>query len=207
MTPAIEESPWATRADKEKERATKRDAVLRTAVRFFNEKGFHSTSLDDVASALNVTKPTIYHYFSNKDEILFECINMGFEAIREAASKAARQGGSGMVRLQALMLEYALIKTRPFGICVTRTTDDQLRPDSRKKFRAGKREINTIIETVLAEGMADGSIRKADPRIVAFTLAGSLNWIARWYDPEGDLDAQEVANGVVDTLVNGLRPQ
>ena len=67
-------SPWKKPADRQKEREIKRDAVLRAAAQAFNENGFHKTSLDDVAERLNVTKPTIYYYVKNKDQILFECV-------------------------------------------------------------------------------------------------------------------------------------
>ena len=142
---AMTQSPWPSASDRQAERETKREAVLATAVRWFNAKGFHATNLDDVARALRVTKPTIYHYFSNKDEILFECVRLGLEAIREAAEQSQKTGGNGRNRLESLMMEYALVMTREFGICVTRTSDDQLGPESRAKFRALKREIDQIL--------------------------------------------------------------
>ncbi|MEW5421043.1 TetR/AcrR family transcriptional regulator [Amorphus sp. 3PC139-8] len=181
--------------------------MLATAVQFFNQKGFHATSLDDVATALNVTKPTIYHYFSNKDEILFECVGRGLSALREAADAAAARGGSGMDRLRALMREYALVMTQDFGICVTRTADAELAEESRLKFRALKREIDETIRGVVEDGMRDGSIAQGDARLMTFTLSGSLNWVARWYDPKGPMSASEIADGAVSMLVNGLAPR
>ena len=62
----------------------KRDAVIRAAARAFNEQGFHNTSLDDIAAALEVTKPTIYYYVTNKEQLLFECFVAGLEPIRAA---------------------------------------------------------------------------------------------------------------------------
>lgn len=200
-------SPWGTRQERKREREAKREAVLTTAVRFFNLKGFHATSLDDVALALNVTKPTIYHYFGSKDEILFECVRLGLEGIKQAAEAAAARGGSGRDRLRALMREYALIMTRDFGICVTRTSDDQLSPESRARFRATKREIDAVLRGVIADGMADGSLAPGDIRAAAFTIAGALNWIARWYDPQGAESAETVADATADILLGGLLPR
>lgn len=200
-------SPWGSRADRAAEREAKRMAVLRTAAQFFNSKGFAATSLDDVAGALQVTKPTIYHYFSNKDEILFECVRLGLEAIREAAEQSQKTGGNGRNRLESLMMEYALVMTREFGICVTRTSDDQLGPESRAKFRALKREIDQILRGVIEDGMRDGSLAPGDARVVGFTISGALNWIARWYRPEGGMSAEGVARGTVATLMAGLEPR
>lgn len=200
-------SPWASRGDRAAERAAKRMAVLRTAAAFFNDKGFAATSLDDVAGALQVTKPTIYHYFSSKDEILFECVRLGLEAIRDAATAAQARGGTGRDRLQALMLAYAKVMMQDFGICVSRTADEQLGPESRARFRALKRDIDRIIRDVIAAGMADGSLAQVDARVAGFTIAGALNAIARWYRPDGGMDAETVAQRTVATLIAGLAPR
>ncbi|MBZ6078488.1 TetR/AcrR family transcriptional regulator [Microvirga puerhi] len=199
-------SPWSTPEERAREREQKREAVLGTAVRFFNTKGFHATSLDDVALALNVTKPTIYHYFASKDEVLFECVRRGLESIRESATTAAAHGGTGRERLRTMLLDYAIVMTKDFGICVSRTQDTQLSPDSRTRFRALKREIDIIIRHVIEEGIADGSIKAGDPRLATFTVTGALNWIAHWYDPEGRMSAQDVAEGTVAMLLTGLSP-
>lgn len=179
--------------------------MLRTAARLFNTNGFHATKIDDVAALLNVTKPTIYHYFANKDEILFECVRVGLQSVELAVAGA--QGRSGAERLRAMLVGYALAMTEDFGICVTRTGDAELSPESRSRFRALKREIDLMVRAVVEEGMADGSLRRGDARLVTFTLSGALNWIARWYNPAAGMSAQDVAEGVVNTLMVGVIAQ
>lgn len=207
MNANVQRSPWLKASDREKERLEKRDALLSAAVRSFNERGFHATSLDDVAASLNVTKPTIYYYFANKDEILFECVRLGLEGIRQIAESVENSGGSGMDRLKALMRGYAVIMTKDFGMCVTRTADHELSAESRSRFRALKREIDMTVRQVVEGGMADGSIVSGDSRLMTFTLSGALNWIARWYEPTGSLTAEQIADATVETLVQGLAPR
>jgi AcrR family transcriptional regulator len=207
MSSNLQRSPWLKASEREKERVGKRDAVLGAAVRSFNEKGFHATSLDDVAASLNVTKPTIYYYFANKDEILFECVRLGLAGIKEIAEAVEAAGGSGMDRLRALMRGYAVIMTKDFGMCVIRTADQELSAESRAKFRSLKHEIDITVRQVVKDGMADGSITKGDPLLMTFTLAGALNWIARWYEPGDQLSAEAVADAVVENLVHGLAPR
>ncbi|WP_216665431.1 TetR/AcrR family transcriptional regulator [Pseudoruegeria sp. HB172150] len=197
-------SPWPTAEDRDRVRLRKKEAVLSAAVRLFNSKGFNATSLDDVAEALQVTKPTIYHYFANKDEILFECVRRGLCSINDAAARVAAQGGSGADRLRALMTDYAKVMTQDFGMCVTRTADSELSAESRSQFRALKRQIDLTVRRVVEEGVKDGSLHTADARLATFTMTGALNWIGRWYDPEGEMSAEAVAAGIVSTLMNGL---
>ena len=189
------------------ERLEKREALLSAAVRSFNERGFHATSLDEVAASLNVTKPTFYYYFASKDEILFECVRRGLESIRQITDSIESTGDSGMVRLKALMRGYAVVMTNDFGMCVTRTADHELSSESRAKFRALKREIDQTIRQVVEDGMADGSIASGDSRLMTFTLSGALNWMARWYEPTGLLTAEQIADATVEILIKGLEPR
>ena len=200
-------SPWQPAAARDGERRRKREAVLLTAVRSFNEHGFHATSLDHVAETLNITKPTIYHYFASKDEILFECTRRGLERIREIAASGRRPGETGRARLEAMMRDYAVIMTEDFGKCVTRVADHELTPESRRKQRAIKREIDATVRATVEEGIADGSIVARDVRLLTFTVTGALNWIAKWYEPGGRYTPDEVAAECVAMLVDGLAPR
>lgn len=208
MTPRPrQKSPWPGKEQRERERASKREAVLQAAVELFNANGVHATSIDDIARSLNVTKPTVYHYFPTKDEILFECVQRGVDSIRAAGVEVENRGGSGMERLTAHMRNYAVVMTSPFGMCVTRTADHELSQPSRARFRELKRETDTMIRQVVEDGMRDGSIAPGDPRIVTFTLAGALNWIARWYEPTGPMTPDQIADSATETLVRGLAPR
>ena len=205
LDPEIPSSPFRSSQERQKERSLKRHAVLQAAVRMFNERGFHATSLDEVAASLGVTKPVIYHYLGNKDQVLFECVRLGLTQIREAAVAARGQEGTGLDRLKAFLRRYAEINMDDFGRCVIRTGDETLSPESRREFRALKGEIDREMREVIAEGVADGSIHAPDVRLTAFTLAGALNWPARWFNPEGRDDRREVAAAMVEILCEGLR--
>lgn len=73
----------------------------------FNERGFHATSLDDVAASLGVTKPVIYHHLGNKDQVLLECVRVGLGQLRSAADESQRIDGSGLDRLTTFLRLYA----------------------------------------------------------------------------------------------------
>lgn len=197
-------SPWRSLKDRASIQKRKREAVLETAVRHFNARGFVATSMDDVAAELNVTKPTIYHYFRNKDEVLFACVRRGLEALSEAAVEASGERGPGLWRLAQVMRRYGMIMTQDFGRIITRTGDFELSEESRATFRALKREIDLTMRSLVQEGINDGSIKGTDARMITFTITGALNWIGRWYDPEGAMPARDVVDGVVATLLAGL---
>lgn len=205
--PAKEISPFRTADERRAEREQKREAVLRAAVRMFNAQGFHATSLDDVAASLGVSKPTIYHYLGNKDQVLFECVTRGIEQLREVADEALGGSGTGLDRLRSFLRHYAEIMMEDFGRCVVRTADEVLSPESAVRFRTLKREIDGAMRALITESIADGSIASVDVKLTAFTLAGALNWPARWHRDDGAISSKMVAAQMVDILTQGLAPR
>jgi AcrR family transcriptional regulator len=174
----------------------------------FNARGFHATTLDDVANSLGVTKPTIYHYFGNKENILLECVERGLSELSAAARAAAKDGDRGLERLRAFLIRYAEINMDDFGRCVIRTADEQLSPDGRRRFRAAKADIDRALRAMIEDGVADRSVApQSDVKLAAFALAGALNWPARWFDPKGPRSSEEVARTLVETLLNGFTPE
>lgn len=208
MTPiASEPSPFRSREEKLAERAEKREAVLRAAVRMFNARGFHATSLDDVAASLSVSKPTIYHYLGNKEQVLLECVSRGLEMLDAAATRARRESGSGLDRLRVFLRSYAEVNMDDFGRCVIRTGDEVLSAEGSARFRELKSRIDAALRSLIEEAVADGSIAATDIKLTAFTLAGALNWPARWHHADGPLPASEIAVAMVDILTAGLAPR
>ncbi len=203
----MSDSPWKSSTDRRNEREEKRIAVLRTAARAFNEVGYYNTSLDDIARRLNVTKPTIYYYIKNKEEILYECVRIGLERLDSASSEVIGHGGSAYDELVAVMTAYVGVVTMDFGMCVIRVGEEPLTEESRRTLRALKRRIDLKFRSLIERGIAEGSIAACDPKIAAFTLAGALSWIARWYQPDSPQTADAIARQSVDLLLNGLRPR
>ena len=175
------------------------------AVRTFNARGFQAASLDEVATALQISKPTIYHYLGNKEQVLLECVSRGIEMLQAAADAARLEAGNGMDRLANFLRRYAEINMDDFGRCVIRTGDEMLSPEGAQRFRALKGEIDWSMRQLLEAGIADGSITPVDTRIAAFTLAGALNWPARWHDQNGPMSAELTAASMVDLLIRGIQ--
>jgi AcrR family transcriptional regulator len=200
-------SPFPTPQQKLDERNSKRNAVLRAAVQIFNERGFHATSLEDVATSLGITKPTIYHYLGNKDQVLLECVTIGLNQLVAAAEASRAEPGKGIDRLQNFLRRYAEVIMDDYGRCVIRTGEEALSPESVRRFRELKRGVDTAMRSLIDEGIADGSIASVDSKLLAFTLAGALNWPARWHNPDGGQNTQEIAAQLVALLSTGFAPR
>ena len=147
--PAVD-SPWSGTPDREQQREAKRQAVLQAAAQLFNERGFSATSLDDIAARLGVSKPTLYYYVKNKDEILLQCVNQGLAMTLEGIEASRRAGGQAVDQLRACMQVYARIVTMDFGMCLIRVGDEQVPPDSRRELRRQKAAIDQAFRRLVA---------------------------------------------------------
>jgi AcrR family transcriptional regulator len=198
---------WRAFASRRRDPETKREAVLHTAAQLFLEKSYARTSLNDVADRLSITKPALYHYFRNKEEIFLACYRLGTAMIEDLLSDIAAHCGNGLEKVEAFIYSYANVLTVNFGRCVIRLDEGDLSPEAISEVRSYKRKIDGRLRSFIQEGIRDGSIAPCDPKIAAFSIAGAVNWISVWYDPRGPLSAEEIAAQFSKTLTRGLARQ
>jgi AcrR family transcriptional regulator len=200
-------SAWRESKKRLRDHAVKRDAVIRVAARAFRDHGFHNTSLDDIAAELEVTKPTIYYYVTNKEQLLFECFVAGLEPIRLALQEHKGSDALARERLAAVLRQYAQTVASEFGWCLVRAEHQDLSAPMSAQVRGLKAEIDQGIRRLLRDGIADGSIETPDVKMTAFALAGALNWIPHWYRESQSMSAAQIADAFVAIFQEGLRPR
>jgi long-chain acyl-CoA synthetase len=206
MVTELVESPWRAHRERQNSREAKRDAVLLAAARLFAKTGFQGTSLDDIARSLDVTKPTLYHYIANKEEILFACVQRGLDELAAGIDETRERGLTGRSRLRAAMETYADVVTSDFGLCVIRVGEDPLAEPKRRELRALKRRIDTMFQSLVQEGMDDGWIVQGDASLAAYTVVSALTGIGRWYRPDNHAShsLQDAIVHCVEMLMRGV---
>lgn len=197
-------SPWLPFETRRRARDEKREAVLRTAVALFLDQGYHRTTLNDVAERLNITKPALYNYFGSKDEILFECWAIGYERVDDCIAEIAAGGGTGLAKLRKLIVRYAEGMTTDYGKSLVRFDVRDLTESNRKIVNAARKKIDRTFRDYIGEGIADGTIKPCDPKLSAFAIAGSLNWIGHWFQPDGPMTGDAVAEAFAIRLTDGI---
>ncbi len=199
-------SPWAARQEREQQHQTKKEAVLLAAARLFTRKGFQGTSLDDIAQSLGVTKPTLYYYIDNKEQILFECVERELAMFRNGLQALQAQGHSGRERLRLAMQLYASVVTGDFGLCVSRVGEDPLPEVRRHELRNLKAQVDADFRALIAQGMSEGWIMAGDPGVGAFSVVGAIGGIGRWYRPEAhsEKSLQDAVTHCIEMLMRGV---
>ena len=175
-------SPWAARRRRPRDHEVKREAVIRAAARAFNERGYHHTSLDDIAADLGVTKPTVYYYVANKEQLLFECFLAGLRPIREALREAERLPGPGRERLRRgdpRLRRRDCVRVRLVHGARPRPgpRPGDAPPDQRRSSRRSTRASAGCCAPASTTGRSNPATRRSRRS----RWPGALNWIAHWY--------------------------
>ena len=191
-------------ADRRRNPDGKREAVLRTAVRMFLERSYARTSMNDVALQLSITKPALYHYFRNKEEILVEIFRLGTDLIDGMLDAIEADEKPGLDKVAEFIAGYIRIISLDFGRAVIRLDDGELSKSGRKLVRSRKREIDHRLRALIDGAIEDGSVAPCDAKIAAFILAGSIHGMASWYEPAGPMDLTTITEQYVQMLTAGL---
>src|SRR5271154_5044270 len=197
--------PWKAFQARQRNQGIKRDSVLQTAAHMFLEQGYRRTSMSELANRLQITKPALYYYFRNKEEILVECYHAGITLIETLLDKALVSRGTGLDKVKAYIEAYAKsVVLHEFGRCVSMLDENELSPQTRREVRDLKRRIDASIRAYIEEGIAAKSIAPCDAKLASFAMSGAINWIGTWYKPSGPLSGLEIAAHFTYLLTEGL---
>jgi AcrR family transcriptional regulator len=184
-----------------------RKTLLDAAAELFAERGFAGTNLQDIADALGTSRPLIYYYFPNKEEILASLVQEVTVFSQQqttliAASTDANPGET--LRLMTASHAKSLLDHAVAFRVVDRSEAD-LPGATRKVHDTAKRAVLENFSSVIARGAQIGHFRPLDPRLSAFAILGMCNWIAWWFKPSGRLSPQQVADGIADLAVHSVQ--
>lgn len=188
-------------------RDLKLDAIFREAARAFRWKGYHGTSLDEVARQLGVAKATLYYYFSNKQELFFHChIAAADQAI---ASISSESGANGLERFRLSMKRYTASIIGPESYSVVILEERSLSEKQLQKVIGKRDEFERRLQEIIVAGQDDGSIVPCSPKFAVFAALGASNWVTKWYRPEGPWPVDEIAEAMGLFIARGLaaRPE
>ena len=188
--------------DREKQHGNKRRAVIRAAGEAFRRHGYHNTSMTEIAAALGLTKAALYYYVKSKEEILFECHIMVYDAFDECFRLHKSKGEQGLTQLSTIFSELVKLLTRD-GISLL-TDVSSLSGDWQKEVLARRALIERRVTNIVKRGMKDGSVQKSDPQLTVYFFMGALNWLNAWYAPGGRLDGDVIAAQFTAQMRRGL---
>jgi len=184
---------------------SRRAEICRRAAQIFQERGFDATSVSDIARALDMTKAGLYHYFTSKEALLFEIMMFGLERVHDEVLVPVRAIRDPEVRLRQLIVRHARIATRARGAVAFLVDEARaLPPAQRSKIEQRMRVYIDLLRDTLTELKKTHRLRDVDPTVGAFSIAGMILWLPRWFRQGGRLTPEEAADEIANLALGGL---
>jgi TetR/AcrR family transcriptional regulator, cholesterol catabolism regulator len=184
--------------------STRRAELTREAARLFAERGYHGTSIGDLAEALGVQKATLYSYIESKQDLLYETMRDGAAAFHAAldgiperlpATDKIRLALRGHLRVVAEQLDVATVFVQEWRY---------LEGERRDEIVAERRRYEERIRALFREGRELGELRTdLDDGTSALLMLSAANWAYTWLKPGRDTD--ELADQFYALLIDGMR--
>jgi AcrR family transcriptional regulator len=179
--------------------------IVASAAELFDTRGFHATSMEDIADAVGLRKPSLYHYFKSKDEILFLIHD---EFIEILLQRHARRMTLDMDR-KTLLLEamgdiLELMETHRGHIRVFFEAHRELPQDRHDEIVEKRTRYQQMITEVLEEMIEAGEVRPVRADLAAQGIFGMCTWAYQWFRPDGPLRPRDIAYFFWDAILNGL---
>ena len=184
-----------------------REAFLRAATELINEQGYRGASVDRISAKLRVTKGSFYHHNDTKDELVAECFERSLEVMRLAHRAVPFGSGLGWARLGALVERLVRFQRSEHGPLLRHTALSAMPASMRPALLVSADRLAQRTAGVVADGIADGSIRPVDPTIAALFVVGMVNAAAELHHwVHGVTDEAAVTSFVRPALLGVFTP-
>lgn len=189
-----------------KVKSGREDEILAAAARIFREKGYHGTSVRDIAEAVGLLKGSLYHYIRSKDELLARLFEGLLEdTVRELGSIVARDA-SAEARLRDMVRAYAdAVMAHHDAVGLYLREWRSLPPAELAGLGARRRQMRALLTDVIDDGVRAGGFAVGDAKIAALAILGSCNWLYEWYRPGGRLSRAAIADELAERAVRSVR--
>ncbi len=184
---------------------TRLEAVLRSAANIFFAKGFHATSLEEVARDVGMLKGSLYYYIKSKDDLLFQLLLAGIEDGDAYIEKQIDPAGDPVEQLERAIraqIDYIIQNKVPFGLFLHEF--DSLPGKRQHKLTAVMSRYNNRFVELVRKGQQQGKLMKGEPWIIVNGMLGMCNWLYRWYDIDHISDTEQIKQVFLDVIFKGI---
>jgi TetR/AcrR family transcriptional regulator, cholesterol catabolism regulator len=182
----------------------RRIEILKSAAAAFRRRGYHGASVDEIASALEMTKGNLYYYFRNKEEILYACHDYSLDVLLALMMDVQAGTARSDEKLRRLILAFVhLMLDELQGTALTLDLQ-ALSPSLQRRIIAKRDRFDRGLREIVQQGIDSGLFRPGDPKMIGFAIMGAVNWITKWFDPAGPMTSEDIGRRFADYLVGGL---
>jgi AcrR family transcriptional regulator len=182
------------------------EEVYRAALRLFREKGYHATSMQDIAEAVGLYKGSLYHYIGGKEDLLVQVFERAMGTLLGDVERIVADsslGPSAQLRL-IVQAHVTCVSENLDALTVYLHEFRALAGASLANVRAQRDRYAQLVGEIVGRGVRLGEFETADVGIATLGLLGMCNWVCQWYQPDGRLGPAQIGGYFADLVLGGL---
>lgn len=183
----------------------RRQDIIGAAIRIFSQKGYYAATLQEIADELGLTRPAFYYYFKSKQEILEAICRSAADTSDTAIENGlASPATDNAEALRHVLVTYAEHIAGQDTTAIMMRNFEETSPEAQREIAGRRRQREDRVLALLKQGIDAGELSAPQARIATIILFEAIHAISNWYKPTGPRTRHEVAEVVVDTLLNGV---
>ncbi|MCL5265599.1 MAG: TetR/AcrR family transcriptional regulator [Chloroflexi bacterium] len=185
-----------------------KESIIAAAVQLFRTKGYHATTVREIADRLGVTSAALYYHVSSKEQILCEIFDKAMTAAERRLDRLMSLDVPTDKRLELIIHEHVMATLDEAPLMAVFFNDvEHLPSDSYQAAVERKKKYQDRIVEVFKEAIAQGILQDIDPELAVFGILGMCNWMHHWYRPDGRKSPDDVAQLFANMVLQGIRTQ
>jgi TetR/AcrR family transcriptional regulator, cholesterol catabolism regulator len=184
---------------------TSKQELYDIAGKLFSKKGYHGTTIREIAEARGILSGSLYTHISSKEDLLFHITNDGAEAFLSALEPIvfSRQDAKSKLR-NGLAAHIGVVTTQMDAAKVFLHDWTALGEERRAVIQEKRDKYEALWAALLAEGYADGTLVGGDPKYLRILILSVGNWVYEWYKTSGELTPEGLADQFMDIILHGV---
>jgi AcrR family transcriptional regulator len=196
----------APHAGSQSKPATRLEEVLQSAANIFFAKGFHATSIEDVARDVGMLKGSLYYYIKSKDDLLFQLLLAGIEDGDAFIARQIDVSGDPVEQLEGAIraqIDYIIQNKVPFGLFLHEF--DSLSGKRQHKLISVMSRYNSRFVELVRRGQQEGRLIDGEPWLIVNGILGMCNWLYRWYDTDQVSGPEQIKQVFLRMILSGIQ--
>ena len=196
----------AARAGSQSQPATRLEEVLQSAANIFFAKGFHASSIEDVARDVGMLKGSLYYYIKSKDDLLFQLLLAGIEDGDAFIARQIDVAGDPVEQLERAIraqIDYIIQNKVPFGLFLHEF--DSLSGKRQHKLISVMSRYNSRFVELVRRGQQERKLIDGEPWLIVNGILGMCNWLYRWYDTDQVSGPEQIKQVFLRMILSGIQ--
>ncbi|MBN2045130.1 MAG: TetR family transcriptional regulator [Anaerolineales bacterium] len=182
-----------------------KEAILEAAAQIIREKGYHAASMADIANAVDLSKATLYSHIDSKQAILVALLDQALETLIEDIQPVLTANVPADEKFRRAMHAFLSYMSENLDLSAVLLLEHRsLDPEKRGEHIPRRDEYESYWRQIIEEGVAEGIFTVEDPSLSAKVALGVASWTVMWFNPQGRLSAEQIADQSADILLEGF---